>query len=146
MTLPDYRPKDTPDTILDYRKELEGRVRALPPATPDSLGALFSTLRGLRAAAARHPGRWQRGSVQFGADPKEYVPSDEELLVSEVGDRIRRVIEGTPADELANHLKREGVAVRFVEYNAIVIFHVDVMGTGRFFYARKPKPIRLRLR
>lgn len=144
--LPGYEPKISADTILDYRRSLERRVSKLPPPTLDSLGDLLATLGTLQAAAAKNPGRWRDGNLPLGAEPNEYVPSDEELLISEVGERIRCVVEETPQRPLVSRLNRIGVSERFIEYNAVVIYHADVMGSGRFFYARQPKPVRVRLR
>lgn len=144
--LPGYEPKISADTILDYRRSLESRVSKLPPPSMDSMGELIRTLRTLQAEAAKNPGRWRDGNLPLGAEPNEYVPSDEELLISEVGERIRGVVEETPQRQLVSRLNRIGVSERFIEYNAVVIYHADVMGSGRFFYARQPKPVRVRLR
>ena len=33
-----------------------------------------------------------------------------------------------------------GIAKRVLTYGKIEVWHVDVMGSGRFFYASKPAP------
>ena len=141
-----YEPKVSADTVLDYRRSLEDRLRKLPPPTLDSLGELLKTLDTLQAAAAKNPGHQRQGNLPLGAEPNEYVPSDEELLISEVGDRIRSIAARTPPRQLTTRLNRVGFSGRFIEYNAIAVYHADVMGSGRFFYARRPTPVRVRLR
>lgn len=145
-SLPGYEPKVSADTVLDYRRSLEDHLKQLPPPTLDSLGELLKTLGTLQAAAAKNPGHRRQGNLPLGAELNEYVPSDDELLISEAGERIRSIVQGTPPRQLTACLNRVRFSGRFIEYNAIAIYHADVMGSGRFFYARRPKPVRVRLR
>lgn len=140
VRFPDYRPKETPDTLLDYRPSLSGDVLALPAARPENLKALIGALKTWSKKADKKPGAWEDGNVALGADPKEYVPSDPELMVSEIGDRISHIVLNTNSAELAKIVKKQGIKARKIHYMRFTFRHVDVMGSGRFFYANPPKP------
>lgn len=145
LRLLEFRPKLSPDTLLDYRPSLAERVAALPPAQLSLLGDLVATLDALKERASAKPGHWHLGPVYLGANAQEYQPSDDELLAAELGDRIRRIV-GTadPADVKAA-LKKAGVNATSVEYNRFEYRHADVMGSGRFFYASEPKATEIEL-
>lgn len=142
---PDYEPKLTPDTIVDYRPSLAPRRSQLPPAHLEALPELLNALRQFQALAAQHPGEWREGKLPFGGEPREYFPSDEELLAFEVGERIRAVVEATPRRQVGKVLKGAGVEALWVEYPAFTIYHADVMGSGRFFHVKNLTVVRLRL-
>jgi len=131
---PDYQPKLSADTLLDYRPSLRPEVEALPEPAPVSLRALLDALDHYRSAAAAAPGTWREGSIALGADPQEYAPSDAELLLAEVGDRIGLVAQGMPPAAFVAALGMLGRTAP-LEYPRFVFRHVDVMGSGRFFYA-----------
>ena len=143
---PDYTPKRTPDTMLDYRPDLQTRQDQLPPATLEALPVLLDAFETHQRLARQQPGEWVEGNVILGADPHEYHPSDEELLVSEIGKRIRLVVSGASKKDLSVILSRTGTSVREIIFGEISFRHVDVMGSGRFFYASEPKPIRIDFR
>jgi hypothetical protein len=131
---PDYRPKTSADTVLDYRPQISARLEKLPEASLGNLPGLIGLLEDYRKKSRRNPGKTEEGNVILGADPQEYVPSDEELIQSEIGERIRKVVQAaSPAA-----LKKAKLTARQVEYGAITYRHVDVMGSGRFFYASSP--------
>lgn len=136
---PDYRPKETPDTLLDYRPSLSGEVAALPAARVENLKDLISALKSWSGKAAQNPGRYEEGNVALGANPKEYVPSDAELMVFEICERIRQIVLNTDSVTLSNTIKEQKVKVRQIIYKHFTFRHVDVMGSGRFFYASEPK-------
>jgi hypothetical protein len=145
LRLMEFRPKLSPDTLLDYRPQLAERVAALPPAQLSLLGDLVSTLEALKERASAKPGRWRLGPVYLGANAQEYQPSDDELLAAELGDRIRRIIGTADAADVAAALKKAGVGATEVEYNRFEYRHADVMGSGRFFYASEPKVTEIKL-
>ena len=136
---PDYQPKLSPDTVLDYRPVLAPKLAGLPPASLEALPFLLQALEEYRELARAHPGREVQGHPGLGADPVEYRPSDEELLAAETGARIARVAAGAARDELAEILKKAGVTAGSIEYEEFTFRHVDVMGSGRYFYASFPK-------
>ena len=91
------------------------------------------------------PGHKVQGNVALGADPVEYSPSDEELLRSEVGKRIEQAVHASSYEMLAEILKSAGITAKEITFNEFTFRHVDVMGSGRFFYASGPKKSRIRL-
>ncbi|MFT3723222.1 MAG: hypothetical protein QM773_06505 [Hyphomonadaceae bacterium] len=136
-TFPGYTPKDTADTVLDYRATVSGDINALPPVSDGA--ALARAFIEWKAKAAALPGAYEQGAVQLGADPQEYRPSDAELVAAEAGDRLAAALSG--ADEAA----RAGIAAVLGDkpesrvYRRFDYRHSDVMGSGRYFYASKPK-------
>jgi hypothetical protein len=137
---PDYRPKLGPDTIADYRQAQGMAPAALPEASLASLPELLVALEKAWARAKAEPGKWEEGNVALGAEPKEYAPSEAELDVVELGERIRAVLDGLEAGAVKGALAVAGVGTTEVEVLDVEIRHVDVMGSGRFFYATEPKP------
>jgi len=134
----DYQPKRSPDTALDFRSSLARDFEALPPAEAASLPELLHLLEAQQQKARKSPGTFVDGNVILGAPPREFQPSDEELVESELGDRVARAAAAAPAAEVEAILKRANITLRSISYRAITIEHVDVMGSGRFFYASEP--------
>jgi hypothetical protein len=130
-----YTPKTSPDTVLDYRARLAGVLETLPRASLDDLPALIRALDVQQRRARVDPGTWERGNVILGAAPRQYVPSDAALLESELGERIRSVLTAASAEEVRAVLTRAGNCATQIRYRFIGIRHVDVMGSGRFWYA-----------
>ena len=145
LRLLEFRPKLSPDTVLDYRPSLAERVAALPPAQLSQLGDLIAMLEGLKERAVARPGTWRVGPVYLGANTQEYRPSDDELLAAELGDRIRRIVGVADPEDVAEQLRRAGVRAGLIEYNRFEYRHADVMGQGRYFYASEPKATAIRL-
>ena len=123
--MPGYVAKDTPDTLLDYRPALAGAVAALP--------ALLRAHAVYAEAAVASPGHWRDGAVMLGADLRDYVPSDAELLAAETGERI------------AAMARTAGIDGRALTYRRFTFRHADVMGSGRYFYASPPRTVTLSL-
>jgi len=135
---PGYKLKTTPDTVFDFRPQLGDRVAKLPPAALESLPGLLDELVRRKALALKNPGEWREGSIPLGGDPQEYNPSDEELLVGELGNRIGQVVAAEKAEAVQRVLSAAGFNGTAVDYGRILFRHVDVMGSGRFFYASSP--------
>lgn len=145
LRLMEFRPKLSPDTVLDYRPSLAERLAALPPAQLSMLGDLVAMLEALKERALAKPGGWRVGAVYLGANAQEYRPSDDELLAAELGDRIRRVVGTADPGDVAAALQRAGVRSSLIEYNRFEYRHADVMGSGRFFYASEPMATAIKL-
>lgn len=135
---PDYKPKDTPDTVADYRSSVAGDIGALP-SDPAGLAQAFLDWK---AKAAANPGATEDGAVQLGADPKEYRPSDAELVAAAAGEKLSAILTTAPVDARA---AAEAVlaAPDARAYKRFDFRHVDVMGSGRFFYSSPPKDARI---
>lgn len=134
---PGYTPKDTADTVLDYRAGVAGDINALPPVSDGP--ALARAFIEWKARAAALPGAYEQGAVQLGADPQEYRPSDAELVAAEAGDRLAAAISGADEATRAGITAVLGDAPESRVYRRFDYRHSDVMGSGRYFYASKPK-------
>lgn len=135
---PDYQPKDTPDTVTDYRSSVGAEINALPD-DPAALAQAFLDWKG-RAAAS--PGAFEDGAVMLGADEKEYRPSDAELIAAAAGDKLARAMESAAVDARgAAEAVLLGADAR--AYKRFTFRHSDVMGSGRYFYASPPKDARI---
>ncbi len=77
----DYQPKLTPDELYDYMPAIYGEVQKLPEAELQNLPELLTDFQKYKKLAAKHPGKWVEGNVILGANPKEYKPSFEELML-----------------------------------------------------------------
>jgi hypothetical protein len=134
---PDYTPKTSADTVTDYRASIAADIGALPPvANAAGLASAFVTWR---AKAVASPGATEPGAVQLGADPQEYRPSDAELVAAEAGDRLTAALEGADDATKAAVKTALGDAPEARVYRRFDYRHVDVMGSGRYFYASSPK-------
>ena len=137
---PDYVPKQTPDTIEDYLRgpsKVYDTLSKSPKPELENIEELIEILEQCKKEAKDHPGNTGEGNVAIGADPDQYYPSDEELIVSEIGKRIQTIINDNSEDNLREYLKTINLNVKKIEFNEIYFRHVDVMGSGRFFYAEK---------
>jgi hypothetical protein len=132
-----YTSKDTADTVLDYRSSVSGDIGALPPVS-DAAG-LAAAFVGWKAKAAASPGAYEQGAVQLGADPQEYRPSDAELVAAEAGDRLAAALQGADDATKAAVAATLGDAPEARVYRRFDYRHSDVMGSGRYFYASKPR-------
>ncbi len=145
VVFPDYRPKLTRDSLSDYRPSLAPKIASLTPATLAGLAGLVRVLEGYRAAARQNPGSWQNGHIYLGGNSREYRPSDAELMAFAAGSRIEQVLNGADAGNLKHTLSEAGLTGKTIEFPRFEFRHVDVMGSGRFFYASAPHQIRRKL-
>ena len=131
-----YEPKTTPDTVVHYRPALAERLDALPPMKVEALPDLLRRLDELNRAVAADPTRADARSI--GPAGPTYDASDDQLLASELGQRIGEVLERTHPSDVVKVLDAAGYANKEVGYDLIEIAHADVMGSGRFFLAEAP--------
>jgi len=141
-----YTPKMTPDTVLDYRPRIVRRYESLPPRTVKALPQLVRTFQEIKAAASKQRGRWVSGMTNLGANPREYRPTDAELLLSVVGNRIRSLVSRGSLGEITRILSSTGVKADKISYHHFDFRHADVMGAGRYFYASPPRRMTVLLR
>lgn len=134
-----FNPKMSPDTVADYRPAVASRVSRIPQADMETLPALVQLMRRLNRTAAKSPGRWVSGFAYLGANPREYRPSDAELVAGEVGDRIHGFVSKASLGQVVATLKRARVDLAPISYSSFQFRHADVMGTGRYFYASAPR-------
>ena len=139
-TAPDSASPSGPATVGDYRPSVSGEIGALPPV--GDAAALARAFADWRARAAAAPGAYEAGQVQLGADAQEYRPSDAELVAAEAGDRLSAALQG--ADEAT----RTAVATAIGDnrsYRRFDYRRVDLIGSGRYFYASAPREASLPL-
>ena len=139
---PDYEPKRTPDTVHDYLRgpsivhEVLGKIGE---ASLENLNNIITLFKEYKAKADHNPGTNQRGNVALGADLDQYYPSDEEIITSELGVMINQIIMGNSKEKIETIKARDDIPSQELEFYEIYYRHVDVMGSGRFFYAEKRK-------
>ena len=141
-----FNPKMSPDTASDYRPAIAKRLSRIPEVALETLPELVRLLLRLNKAAARSPGAWVSGFAYLGANPKEYRPSDDELVAAEVGDRIYRFVSKASLGEVVAVLQKARLDVASVSYARFQFRHADVMGTGRYFYSSAPRQVTISLR
>jgi len=137
---PDYEPKRTPDTLNDYLRTSRIVYQVLSKVGDVNLENLKTILEYFiryEKEAIKHPGGVQKGNVAIGANIDQYYPSEEELLVSELGKIIQNIAINTPEEQLANYKGVNHITIKKLSFYEIYFRHVDVMGSGRFFYAEK---------
>lgn len=141
-----YTPKTTPDTVLDYRPRLKERIETLPAPHVPSLPVLVKLLEQTKKEAEKNAGQWTEGRQMLGANAKEYVPSDDELVAAEIGDRVEKVVKHpgwTTAIRVV--LNTAAIKVGAVTFKRFGFRHSDVMGSGRFFYVTGPEEVTVEL-
>jgi hypothetical protein len=141
-----YTPKMTPDTVLDYRPGIERQYKSLPSRSVSALPQLIRTFQQLKTVAAKRQGRWVSGMTNLGANTREYRPSDAELLLAVVGNRIRRVVRRGSLGKINETLVNKGIKLEQITYNQFEFRHADVIGAGRYFYSSPPKRVVVNLR
>ena len=61
----------------------------------------------------------------------------QELIVSELGKLIEVIIKEHIKGEIDEYKEQNKIKSQKIVFNEIVFRHVDVMGSGRYFYAEK---------
>jgi hypothetical protein len=136
---PDYEPKTSPDTVLDFRPVLYDTINGLPEGVLDNFKELLSLHMEYEEKAAKSSGTWVPGNIILGANEREYIPSDEQLILSEIGNRLKAIVHGTETSELKTYCRQNDITIMSIEIIEIQFTHADVMGSGRFFYASEPQ-------
>jgi hypothetical protein len=155
---PDYEPKRTPDTIFDYGLSPDSKVLEIFDKLEVKRSGLFPImeLKNLKVAiklfhkyaeeAEKNLGEYREGNVILGAPEKEYIPSEAALIVSELGKLIQNLLFNPPHEDVDAYKKKNGIKDQQLIYHEISFDHMDVMGSGRFFYAhRMDERVRLNL-
>ena len=136
----DYKPKITPDTIEDYLRrpskvyEILGEIGSPHISKLNKILDLFNKYE---KEAKKNMGKFEKGNIAIGADLDQYYPSEEALLVSELGKLILQLNESYSKQQLKTLKLRYKIKPQQIRFYEISFRHVDVMGSGRFFYAEK---------
>ena len=140
---PDYQPKKTPDTVFDYLKYPKTNIfkilDEIGHPNLEKLNLILSYFKKHKIEAKNNPGGFQKGNIAIGADLDQYYPSEEEILISELGKMLKNIVESNSKKEIKKIMLKEGVKSQKIEFSEIIFRHVDVMGSGRYFYADKAK-------
>lgn len=141
----DYQPKTTPDDVLDFRPGLAEEFNDIPIAQLENLKELVEQFREYRQKARKDPGTWEQGNALLGGREREYIPSNAELLLSETGQRIARILDDYKAEAILNRIKKDGIRSSKLVYTRFSFVHYDVMGSGRFFYVDEMEEMKIDL-
>ena len=98
-----YKRKGTPDTYRDYLKGRDPMVEILDDLGEsgfDRLKSLILLFEKYQKAAKRVPGEYKPGHPGLGANIRQYTPSLEEIICSELGKLLLKLIEDTSIDQL----------------------------------------------
>lgn len=131
---PDYQPKTTPDTMLDYMPSLVDEIAALPDASVNNLSELVNFFNKYQKDAEANPGQRVEGNMVLGAREQEYRPSSAELMLCVVGKKIQSIIDSSSQEKIDQLMQAKKIAVSNPYYQKFTFIHMDVMGSGRFFY------------
>lgn len=142
---PGYQPKTTPDLATDYMPSLHKIFEELPKPTIENLNVLIQQFKEYRKKTNEHPGEWIDGNQLLGANEKEYKPSQEELVLNELGKRVKTILETYNKNEIKDHLKDLYPKGMELHYQQFTFVHYDVMGSGRFFYIDNIEEVKLKI-
>jgi len=146
----DYEPKTTPDTIHHYLRKPDSFIfkilGEIGQPSIENLKLILDYFNKYKATVEINPGRYRDGNIVLGSNQDQYYPSEEEILVSELGKMIKDIMTSNSQKKINTLKIKEGILSQTVVFNEIFFRHVDVMGSGRFFYAEKKHPeIEIRL-
>jgi len=137
---PDYEPKLSPDTIEDYLRrpsKVYEILGELGEPHISKLNKILDLFNNYQKKVKNNAGRYEKGNVAIGADLDQYYPSEEELLVSELGKMILQLSESYSKQQMKILKLKHKIKSQQIRFFEISFRHVDVMGSGRFFYAEK---------
>lgn len=130
----DYMFKLIPDELSDFMPAIYEDVQKLPSADLLNLPELLGLYKKYHKLARKNSGKWVDGNMVLGANPKEYEPSFDELLLCEVGTRIQSIKENNSLTDIKTVSKDEIGWSKTIKFKKYSVVHYDVMGSGRFFY------------
>jgi len=139
---PDYTPKTTPDTISDYLKadhEVIKILKDIEPMNKENFKKILNSFKKFSKKADAHPGNYEKGNPILGADPNQYIPSNEELITSELGKWLLNFLSSIDESTFEKLKENQNIKSERLEFHKINFWHADVMGSGRYFYAEKDK-------
>ncbi|NQU88778.1 MAG: hypothetical protein HQ541_23795 [Mariniphaga sp.] len=130
----DYQPKLSPDNAVDFMPDILPDVESLPSPNLENLKVLADLFFKHQVLVQQNPGEWVEGNLILGAQPKEYIPTKEELILDEIGERINFIIKQFALKKIKKTLLKKGFWKKEFCYTHFTFIHYDVMGSGRFFY------------
>jgi hypothetical protein len=129
-----------PATLPVYRPDLIEQIRTLPPAGSEYLPELLQLFVRCESLAKERPGRWNEDPPAATGESRTYEPSAEELLLAELGDRIRTVLRTMPADSTAAIIATSAPGLTSLSYEGFD-FHIhDPLG-DHIYWVSEPSEI-----
>jgi len=141
----DYQPKTTPDVLSDYIPGVYEKIKALPAAELQNIPGLLAEYRKYRQNVSRDRGKWVEGNDILGARPQEYQPSESEIMLCETGSRIKEIADNNSASSIREVLRGHSRLPKKIKFRKFEVIHMDVMGSGRFFYISNIEEIQFKL-
>jgi len=138
-----YQPKKTPDVVTDYMPGILNDLKKIPEAKFENLAELIDMFDAYLIKARKNPGKTVEGNIILGGLPEQYEPSKEELMLAEIGECIRAVIDSVQEQKLRTYCKDNELNGKEVAYKKYTFIHYDVMGSGRFFYVDSVENVHL---
>lgn len=142
---PDYTPKMTPDELLDFMPEISDIYNNLPGPQLENLPELIGLYKQYKKSTKQNPGTWVQGNPVLGSKSEEYQATKDELLLSEIGERIRLIATNEGSKNVKAVLKGNKNKKKKIKYNRLSYTHMDVMGSGRYFYVEEIEAVNLKL-
>lgn len=81
----------------------------------------------------------------LGANPEEYQPSESEILLCEVGNRIKEIKDSNPTGSIRKTVSGHSQLPTKIKFRKFDVIHMDVMGSGRFFYISNMEELKFSL-
>ncbi len=137
-----YEKDHWPATLPVYRPELIETLSALPPARFEDLAELLDHFKRYRKQAQTHPGAWSKNPHPALKEERAYKPSAEEVLLAEIGDRIRTVIAGGPRKSVLEVVGKSMPGAKGLAYKGFDFSIHDPLGKHAY---RSSGPVEVRI-
>jgi hypothetical protein len=143
----------TRDIVGLYRPELAAQLDKLPilyglgqkgwdnDVQPADLNKAFAQLYSANRAAVESPGKWVRGTVELGAELRQYQPSDEELMACVVGRELLELLNGKALSRIRHNWTGIEAVPPPVQFIDLRFRRVEVQGSGLYHFPSSPETI-----
>ncbi|MFX0104219.1 MAG: hypothetical protein ACFE75_01855 [Candidatus Hodarchaeota archaeon] len=100
----------TPDSINYYLKKPNSFVfkilKEIDQQSLDKLKIILDYFHDYKNAAEKSRGIYQEGNIIIGVNPDQYYPSEEEILVPELGKMVKNLIDSN-SKKVINKIKKK---------------------------------------
>ena len=139
-----YHPKTTPDRVTDFMPQIAEKINKLPASELENLKKLTMLFKQFQKSVKKNKGQWIEGNPLLGGNEKEYSPTEDELILDEIGSRILEILNKIPKEDWEQIRKQQSLKTKKLRFTHFSFIHYDVMGSGRFFYVDKMKLVTIR--
>jgi hypothetical protein len=150
-----FKPKHTQDTLQDYLADWASKTGKDPKKlvlvkvdinpSMENLRKLVLRFLDAQKLAATDKGKLVQGTPQLGISSIEYIPSASELVVSELGMALKKLVDMHSSEDMAIARRTVGMKPIELAFTQIIFSHADIIGSGRFFHASKGKEIQIKV-